>query len=233
MNNNKTDNNEIFEFYLKEYYNDNLLINHRTYIERNSLGFGEKCFHPMWRELIKLQPDNFKFLEIGVYKGQILSLVKLLSDTYVKNVEYYGVTPLDNTGDKFSKYHSEDYKQIIISLFKYFNLDFDPNINLIIGESTIDSIKTKIKNLGSFDLIYIDGCHDYDCVVSDIMLMKEISKIGTYVVLDDASCFMGLSNEKFKGHIDVCEAVKDTLESDSSFLEIVCVGHNRVFKKIK
>ena len=41
-----------------------------------------------------------------------------------------------------------------------------------------------------------------------------------------------LSSDKFKGHIDVCDAIKDYLENDNNYIEIICVGHNRVFKKI-
>ena len=232
ITNNKTL-DEIYEEFLIEYKNDDLLKNHRSYIESNNLGFGEKPFHVIWRELVKSQPTNFKFLEIGVYKGQVLSLIKLLSNNYNKIVEYVGVTPLNNSGDKFSNYDSVNYAQVITSLFNHFNLDFDINKNIINGLSTDELIKNKVKELGEFDLIYIDGGHDYDCVVSDIKLMYDVSKVGTYVVFDDSSCYKNLSNDKFKGHIDVCNAIKDNLENNDNFLEIVCVGHNRVFKKIK
>lgn len=229
---NNTDLNEVYSDFLNQYYEDSLLVNHRTYIENNKLGFGEKPFHIIWRELVKNQSDNFKFLEIGVYKGQVLSLVKLLSDTYKKNVELYGVTPLDSLGDKFSSYDKTNYQSVIENLFKTFNLEFSTDKNIIIGDSTTQPVKDKIKDLGIFDLIYIDGCHNYDCVVSDINLMKEISKKDTIVVFDDSSCYKNLSNDKFKGHIDVCNAIKDLLENDPNFVEILCVGHNRVFKKI-
>jgi hypothetical protein len=221
----------IYSDFLNEYYNDQMLINHRTYIENNQLGFGEKPFHVIWRELIKIQSNNFKFLEIGVYKGQILSLVKLLANEYGKNIEFYGVTPLINEGDKFSNYDDIDYGNTITNLFDNFNLEFDINKNIINGLSTDELIKNKVKELGQFDLIYIDGGHDYDCVVSDIKLMYDISKVGTYIVFDDSSCYKDLSGDKFKGHIDVCDAIRDNLENNDNFIEILCVGHNRVFKR--
>jgi hypothetical protein len=223
---------EVYTEFLNEYNNDQILINHRSYIELNNLGFGEKPFHVIWRELVKIQPENFKFLEIGVYKGQVISLVKLLSDLFSKSVNFTGVTPLSDIGDKFSKYENTDYGQVVSNLFKHFNLEFDINKNIINGISTDDIIKNKVRELGKFDLVYIDGGHDYDCVVSDINLMKEITKNGSYVVFDDSSCFKPLSNDKFKGHIDVCKAIAYHLENDTNFTELICVGHNRVFKRI-
>jgi hypothetical protein len=224
---------DTYNEFLNEFNNDPLLISHRTYIEQNNLGFGERPFHVMWRELIKLLPNNFNFLEIGVYKGQILSLIKLLSDNQNKSIDYIGVTPLNNSGDKFSKYEVTDYNKTIIDLFNHFNLEFDINKNIVNGLSTDELIKNKVREFGQFDLIYIDGGHDYDCVVSDINLMYEVSKVGSYIVFDDSSCFKNLSDDKFKGHIDVCNAIKDNLENNDQFIELICVGHNRIFKKIK
>ena len=223
---------DVYDHFLNEYNNDLTLTKHRSYIEEHNLGFGEKPFHVIWRELVKQVPNNFKFLEIGVYKGQVLSLVKLLADLSSKSVNYTGVTPLSNVGDKFSNYENTDYGQVITNLFNHFNLEFDLNKNIINGISTDENIKNNIKELGLFDLVYIDGGHDYDCVVSDINLMREITKNGSYVVFDDSSCFKQLSDNKFKGHIDVCKAIADNLENDPKFTELICVGHNRVFKRI-
>ena len=233
----KYDNMSLDEVYIDFYnqYNaDPLLVNHRSFIEAHGLGYGNRPFHAMWRELVKLMPDNFNFLEIGVYKGQVLSLIKLLSDNQEKDVRYIGVTPLDKSGDKFSEYDSADYVHAISNLFRHFNLDFSIEKNIIRGLSTDESVKDKVIDNGPFDLIYIDGSHDYDCVVSDINLMYEISKKGSIIVFDDSSCFadMNIDLVKFKGHIDVCNAVRDHIENNEQYVELLCVGHNRVFKRI-
>ena len=63
--------------------------------------------------------------------------------------------------------------------------------------------------------------------------MKEITKIGSYIVMDDASCNKNIGrNGAHKGHQDVCRAISDEIESTDMFEEIICVGHNRVFKRI-
>lgn len=225
---------KIYSFFLDEYNQDSTLVDHRNYIEKNNLGFGEKQFHVIWREIVKILPQRFNFLEIGVYKGQVLSLVSLLSKKYNKENNFIGVTPLSNVGDKYSKYDNVSYSESMTNLFNYFELTFDLEKNILIGDSTDENIKNKIKKTGFYDLVYIDGCHDYNCVVSDINLMKEITKVGSYVVFDDSSCYKTFETNIFKGHEDVCRAIKNFIEPDSeSFEEIICVGHNRVFKKIK
>lgn len=222
-----------FEF-LKEFQKDELLKKHRGYIVNNDLGFGEDPYHVMWREIIKEAPKNFKFIEIGVYKGQILSLVNLLSKHFNKNSYLLGVSPLINMGDRYSNYDDVNYKEIIINLFNYFNIEIDFDKNFICGSSTDEKIKNKIKSIGIFDIVYVDGCHNYNCVISDINLAKEITKINSLIVFDDAACYKETSRlNAFKGHIDVCDAIKNEIEIDENYEEIICVGHNRVFKRIK
>jgi hypothetical protein len=80
--------------------------------------------------------------------------------------------------------------------------------------------------------MYIDGSHDYEVVISDIELMKRVCKQGAIIVFDDSACFKELPPNNFKGHIDVCNAIKNTLEIDNNFKELLCVGHNRVFQKV-
>ena len=58
-------------------------------------------------------PSNFKFLEIGVYRGRVLSLIKLLSNLLNKNGQIWGITPLHDAGDKYSNYENIDYLNAI------------------------------------------------------------------------------------------------------------------------
>src|SRR5688572_14414463 len=51
---------------------------HRHYFTRRKRGFGEDAFHTMWFLLFReFRPEAF--LEIGVYRGQALSLAALLA----------------------------------------------------------------------------------------------------------------------------------------------------------
>jgi hypothetical protein len=225
---------EIYKFCEQEYLNDEGLKSLREYVKANSYGFCDDAHYTMWRELVKLMPDNFKFLEIGVFKGQIICLLSILNDRFKKNGSIFGVTPLENYGDKYSEYPNIDYSLEIKNLFQTFSVPFSLESQIINGLSTDDKIKQKIKDLKMFDLVYVDGGHDYDTVISDLILVKDILNINGYIVTDDSSCYKNLAGlAVFTGHLEVCDAIKDNLEPDKNFVEILCVGHNRVFKKIK
>jgi predicted transcriptional regulator len=227
---NKTD-AEIFIVCGIEYANDSSLQELRNFVITNNYGFGDNQHYIMWREIIKILPDNFNFLEIGVYKGQILCLVPMLSKLFNKTCDFLGVTPLNNTGDKYSNYDNQNYSENITELFEKFNIPFDLQKNILCGLSTSELVKNKLKN-NRFDVIFIDGGHDYDTVVSDILLSKEILNPGGFIITDDSSCYKNFGELNiFKGHIEVANAVRDYLETDVNYIEILCVGHNRVFKK--
>lgn len=223
---------ELYNFCNSEYSNDAKLKIIREYVKENSYGFVDDAHYVMWRELVKEMPPSFTFLEIGVFKGQILNLITFLSKKYNKNASIYGVSPLSDKGDKYSIYDKVDYVQLIKNLFYKFSLPFDLDKQIIRGLSTENSIKDEIRKIGPIDLIYIDGGHDYDTVVSDIFLAKEITRKNGIIIFDDASYYKDLGDLPiFRGHIEVCDAVRDYMETDKNYEELSCVGHNRIFIK--
>jgi hypothetical protein len=68
-------------------------------------GFGEHAFCWNWQLIVDAMPQSFKFLEIGVYKGRTLGVIQLLASQMKKECEIYGITPLTNVGDKYSRYN--------------------------------------------------------------------------------------------------------------------------------
>jgi hypothetical protein len=197
----------------------------------NTEGFGEIPFFWNWFLLVNKMPNNFKFLEIGVYKGKVLAFIQFLSNLLNKNVQIYGVTPLDNIGDKYSVYDNEDYLQAIKNTFSISNLSFN-NTKIIRGFSQDNEIIEKVKQNEMFDIIFIDGCHDYEIVCLDIENYSKMLKIGGYLVLDDASSLLEDAYGEFIGHYDVGKAINDVLSNYNNFLHLYAVGHNRVWKKI-
>ena len=203
------------------------LRDHRQYFSSHNRGFGEDAFHTMWWRLIgAFRP--MKFLEIGVYRGQTTSLVSLLAKLEGINCQVFGISPFSPAGDTVSKYDDEpDYLADTLLNFEHFQL---PEPHLLKAFSTDDSALELIRS-HSWDIIYIDGNHDYDIVARDWSACSEAVRPGGIIVLDDSGLSSNYSPPAFAtgGHPGPSKLAS---EIDSSlFEEILQVGHNRVFRK--
>ncbi|KKN07153.1 hypothetical protein LCGC14_1070130, partial [marine sediment metagenome] len=211
------------------------LKGHRDWVINNDFGYGNRAFHWMWHIIARDLPMRFKFLEIGVFKGQVISLLSLLNKRHRKEGMVYGITPLSSAGDKYCPQHPDvDYEAHILRIYQQFNLDAS-DLGIIEGLSNdLDIIETA-KELGPFDVVFVDGCHDYEVVVSDIINYGEMLRVGGLMVIDDVSNYLnipdGLIRLDWRGLEDVSNAARDTIEKDERFTELFAVGHNRVWRK--
>ena len=212
------------------------LKSHRDWIVQNNWGYGNRAFHWMWNLLIQQAPQQFKFLEIGVFKGQTISLVSLLNKMHKKNGTVYGITPLDKSGDKYATHPDVDYEAFIQQIYATFGLDAS-DLVIIQGYSQESPIISVAWEQGPYDFVYVDGCHDYEVVVSDLKNYGDMLKVGGYLVVDDSSNNLkipdGLIRMNWRGLPDVTRAVEDVTEKDEKFVHCFAVGHNRVFQRIK
>jgi hypothetical protein len=212
------------------------LKNHRDWVVQNNWGYGNRAFHWMWNLLVQQAPMNFKFLEIGVFKGQTISLLSMLNSIHKKNGSIYGITPLDKSGDKYATHPDIDYEAFIQQIYSVFGLDAS-DLSLIQGFSQEPQIISIAEQEGPFDLVYVDGCHDYEVVVSDLQNYGNMLNVGGYLIVDDASNNLkipnGLIRMDWRGLPDVSKAVSDTIETNEKFIHKFAVGHNRVFQRVK
>lgn len=224
----------IYNTFENETNNYDLLQKHVDIVSRYGLGYGEKAFRYLWLLIISQLPKNAKFLEIGVFKGSILALSQMISNSLNLNLISFGLTPLNNTGDKYSTYNKDDYEKAIAFLYEKLNLNMN-NTKIIKGLSTDEKIKEKVLNEGPYDMIYIDGGHDYETVINDIELSDKILKINGFLIMDDASSFLNFkSNHKgFKGHQEVGLAIKDKIDKNLNYKHLFACGHNRVWIKLE
>ena len=204
------------------------LRKHRKYFSQNQRGFGEDAFHAMWYFIFnEFKPKNI--LEIGIYRGQTLSLFALLSKKFNINTNIHGISPFASVGDSVSKYlENIDYYSDVKKNFAYFNLK-PPFFHK--GLSTAKAMINLIQSQ-KWDLIYIDGNHDYEIVKHDFTVCSKQLNRGGLIVLDDASLYTDYKPSLYStaGHPGPS---KVALEIDSNlFDEILAVGHNRVFRKI-
>jgi Methyltransferase domain len=204
------------------------LRKHRDYFRLEKRGFGEDAFHAMWQLLLhRFRPRHF--LEIGVYRGQVLSLVSLISKLENLGCEVTGVSPFSPAGDSVSEYLVNlDYMADTLHHFEHFGL---PRPTLLKAYST-DPDAVQLISSSRWDMIYIDGNHDYEIVVRDWALCTEALETGGIVVLDDSGLTSSYKPPVFAtgGHPGPSRLASEI--DLRKFEEILQVGHNRVFTKL-
>lgn len=203
------------------------LKRHREYFLQEHRGFGEDAFHVMWWMLFReLRPALF--LEIGVYRGQTITLAALLQRMLKIDGTITGISPFAPAGDSVSTYQtSVDYLHDTQSNFHAFGL---PSPELLKAYSTdhiaIDCIRRK-----QWDAIYIDGNHDYEVAKSDWLVCSASIRTGGVIILDDAALGTTYEPPRFAtaGHTGPSRLAAEI--EPVGFCEILRVGHNRVFQK--
>ena len=202
---------------------------HRFYFKQDQRGFGEDAFHAAWWLLLsEFRPQ--RMLEIGVYRGQIMSLWGIISKHLAYSVEIHGISPFSPLRDSVSTYLKNlDYLEDVLETFRFWQLE---KPTLIQALSTEQKAKDHIKE-NSWDLIYIDGSHEYEIVLADYQLCREYLKVGGILVLDDASLGSSYNPPRFAfaGHPGPSRVARDYAEKEMKFLGMI--GHNNVFQKVK
>lgn len=203
------------------------LKEHRAYFKQDGRGFGEDAFHVMWYLLfLEFKPKTF--LEIGVYRGQTISLIALLAKLRDTPCSIYGISPFSSAGDSVSKYRSGlDYFADTKKNFSRFSL---PQPELVTAYSTDPAARSLIASK-SWSAIYIDGNHDYEVARQDWENCSAHVAVGGIVVLDDASLNTAFQPPSFAtaGHPGPSRLAREI--DTSRFEEILRVGHNRVFQR--
>jgi len=201
---------------------------HRAYFTSEGRGFGEDAFHVLWFLLFReFKPKNF--LEIGVFRGQTLSLAAILSRMNNLPGGVAGISPFSSAGDSVSRYRRNiDYYEDTLESFRHFQL---PAPTLVRAFST-DPAAAQFIAAREWDMIYIDGNHDYDVARQDWELCSRQLKSGGIVVLDDSGLTTTFRPPFFAtgGHPGPSQLAQEI--DRRQFREVLQVGHNRVFQKI-
>jgi len=200
---------------------------HRHYFSQNARGFGEDAFHAMWWLLLReFRPKNC--LEIGVFRGQVISLWGVIAKLLDSPCEIHGISPFASVGDAVSQYPADvDYLADTIKAFTTFDL---APPTLVRALST-DPCAIKHICERDWDLIYIDGSHDYEVAAADYRHCVGQLKLGGLLVMDDAS--LGTEFQpplfSFAGHPGPSKVAKEFAMKELNFLG--AVGHNNIFVK--
>lgn len=206
------------------------LIDHRIYFNKENMGYGESAFHTLWFYLISFYKPK-EFLEIGVYRGQIISLVSLIAKKYYINTFVSGLSPFTEEGDGVSKYINIDFLEDTKNNFKYFNLDEPTLIRARSDdEEGVNFIKSK-----KWDMVYIDGNHDYEVVRKDFQnIVNQLNSSGI-LILDDSSLYTNFFPEQinvsaFRGHPGPSQVLIENF-NNKDLTYLFGIGHINIFKK--
>lgn len=249
---NAENNDGLFATFTAAAWADPLLARHRRHIEKHNLGFGDPAFHQLWRLLLAEAAVRFckpRCLEIGVFKGQVISLWSLLARELKLTLELHAVTPLrGNPAPPATLWHklryrfaakyreevnngnfypAEDYEACINELFSAFDLNWGEVI-VWRGFSTNPELLEIIPGRESLHLVYVDGDHTFEGAAADIANFAPRIANGGWIVMDDAGCDLPGSTF-WKGHPAVSEACG--LLPEHGFKNVLNIGHNRVFER--
>lgn len=220
--------NEIYHYFHHYFWNKapQWLKAHRAYFKENFRGFGEDAFHAMWYYIFKEYTPK-KALEIGVYRGQTISLWGLISDRLDLDTDIKGISPFSSAGDQVSTYlkNINYYEDVIINCSK-----FNKKLPVLYKGYSTDKEMIDIIKSEKWDLIYIDGNHNYEIVKQDFEVCSNSLNLNGLIILDDSSLYTDYKPLPYStaGHPGPSKLAQEI--NTSKFEEILSVGHNRVFK---
>jgi hypothetical protein len=215
--------------YMHRYFFDFLpqtLRAHREYFSRDGRGFGEEAFHSMWYLLLReFRPRSL--LEIGVFRGQVISLWALIAKIESMPVSIKCISPFSPAADLVSNYPDLNYLEDVLENHRHFDLAAPESHRAFSNDpSAIEFLKQT-----PLECVYIDGSHDYEIVLSDYRNSMEALKVSGLLVMDDSS----LNSEfdpppfSFAGHPGPSEVARRFADRELTFLG--AVGHQNVYMK--
>jgi len=215
-----------------EFTTDADLVAWRKYFEKIG-GFAQNSWYVMWDAIIKkITIENF--LDLGVHVGQFSILPALLGKRHDKEFNIHMVSPFNGVGDKYSSYEQKDYGEVFLQAMADMMID-SCSFVMHKGMSQDPKVKDEVKDT-RFDLMYIDGSHDYEVVTQDIdFYVMELLKPNGIVIFDDAQFYIPSGGHPWErqGYGDVVRAVREKMDNHPDFMHLCDVTHNRIFQRLR
>jgi hypothetical protein len=201
-------------------------VEHRKYFSENARGFGEESFHSMWYLLLReFRPKTM--LEIGVFRGQVVSLWTLIAKTDSIDTQVHCISPFTTAGDAVSDYPVVDFLADVALNFEHFNIPMPTCVKALSTDAdAVDYLRRH-----KFDCIYIDGSHDYEVVLADYRNSVTSLNDGGLLVMDDSSLETDFAPPSFSfaGHPGPSAVARRYADKELTF--VAGVGHQNIYIK--
>tara|TARA_B110000977_G_C11039727_1_gene478407 strand:+ start:73 stop:765 length:693 start_codon:yes stop_codon:yes gene_type:complete len=204
---------------IKLKYNNNKK-NFESFIENKS--FSQKWFlnnFDLFHYYLPQDPaKNFSYLEIGSYEG--LSALNILF-----NYKNCRVTVIDLWGE--SNANSESLNVNFNEIEDRFNKNLDGYKYIKIKNDSVIALRELLKQKKLFDIIYIDGSHNGEDILSDAIESYKILNLKGILIFDDVvNANENISIQSYIGFEKFCEIYKKKIE-------VLYLKNIAVVKKIK
>jgi hypothetical protein len=141
--------------------------------------FGENwfTFPKVYSEFVTKLPNNGHIIEIGSWKGKSAAFLCVEIANSEKNIRFDCIDSW--LGSKNEDYHQNDPYVKHGTLYELFMSNMTP-LRPYFNPVRMESAKAcNLYQDSSVDIIFIDSCHDYDCVKNDIQLwLPKVKKGG-------------------------------------------------------
>ncbi len=140
--------------------------------------FGENWFtYPnLYKKFVKLCPEGGRIIEIGSWKGKSSAFLAVEIINSGKNIVLDCIDTWQ--GSPNEHIHQNDIFVKTDKLYELFLSNIEPIKNTINPIRLSSKEANNLYENNSIDIIFIDACHDYDCVIEDITLWLSKVKNG-------------------------------------------------------
>lgn len=119
-----------------------------------------------YKSMVEKFSTGSKFIEVGSWKGRSASFMAVEINNSGKDIKFDCIDTWK--GSETEDYHQNDESVKSDKLFELFLQNTEP-VKHIINPIRMTSIEaSKLYGDDSIDFIFIDACHEYDCVKEDI-----------------------------------------------------------------
>lgn len=120
----------------------------------------------LYSSMVQKFPTNSKFVEVGSWKGRSAAFMAVEIHNSGKIIKFDCVDTWKGT--ETEDYHQNDSAVKTNTLYETFLLNIEP-VKHIINPIRLSSTEaSKLYEDNSLDFVFIDACHEYECVKEDI-----------------------------------------------------------------